>query len=230
LRQNRDYRYDHQSLVIEGVKLVREVGGHLRLKTLLVQDETLIPKGVKADETLVVTEAIMNKISGLHSPEGIIAEVAMPAPSKLKGKRILAFDGVSDPGNVGALLRTALALGWDGAFILEDSCDPFNEKAIRSARGATFKLPLAWGNWEQLQMLIKDNQLSPIVADLEGESLDTFKSKKGVLLVLGNEGHGPTSHAKELCKPVTIPMPGEMESLNVSIAGAIMMYTLGKKD
>jgi len=228
LRQNRDYRYDQQSVLIEGVKLVREVSSHLHLKTLLVQDETLVPKGVKADEILVVSESVMNKISGVHTPEGIIAEVAMPKSSTLKGKRILAFDGVSDPGNIGALLRTAIALGWDGVFILEDSCDPFNEKAIRAARGATFRLPLAWGNWDQLQQVINDNQLEPILADLQGENLDGFDAKKGVLLVLGNEGHGPTSHAKEICRPVTIPMPGEMESLNVSIAGAIIMYTLRK--
>ena len=87
----------------------------------------------------------MKKISGMQTPEGLVVEIEMPKPAPLEGlKYLLALDGVSDPGNVGALLRTALALGWQGIFILDESCDPFNDKALRSARGATFRLPLAW--------------------------------------------------------------------------------------
>jgi len=228
LRQNRDYRYDHNSLVIEGVKLISEISQDQRYKAVFALDESLLPKGIKSDEIFIVTESILHKISTLTTPEGIVAEISMPQPASLKGlNKIIILDGVGDPGNFGAILRSAIALGWDGVFILENSCDPFNDKAMRAARGATFRLPLAWGNWVELKKLIKANKLEPLVADLDGVNLADVKVDKKIALVLGNESLGVSEEAKSICKSVTIPMPGKMESLNVSVAGGILMYALG---
>lgn len=229
LRQNRDYRYEHHSLVVEGAKMVAELGRHARFKTVMALSEAHLPLDIKAEEIFLANESIMKKISGVQSMEGIIAEIAMPVPAKLKGKKFLiALDGVNDPGNEGNILRTALALGWEGAYILEDSCDPFNEKAIRAARGATFRLPLAWGGWDQLKQLIKENNLKPVAADLHGKNFNEIKGEERLLLVLGNEARGLSDEAKQICQPITIAMPGEMESLNVSVAAGILMYGLRK--
>lgn len=230
LRLNRDYRYEHQSLLLEGITMVTEMRSKKKYKVIATVDEMLIPLGVEADEVILVNESVMNKISGVQSPEGIIAEIAMPESASLKGKRLLiAIDGVSDPGNLGTLLRSALALGWDGAFIVEGSCDPYNEKALRSARGATFRLPLAWGNWADLEKLIQENQLKPYVADLSGCPLSKMPKSDKILLVLSNEARGVSPAAKKVCKPITIEMPGDMESLNVSVAGSIMMYSITRE-
>lgn len=227
LRQNRDYRYEYQTLVLEGNKIIEEVCQKSPAKTLLAYDETQIPKGVCADEILIVNEAIMHKISGMQTPEGLIAEIAMPQSASLKGlKSIVAFDGITDPGNEGTLIRTALALGWQGVFIVDNCCDPFNEKTLRAARGATFRLPMAMGTWNDLKKLTEDNKLMPFVADIEGESVEKVSIPNGVLLVLSSEAHGVSREAAQICKKVTIPMPGEMESLNVSIAGGILMYVI----
>ena len=227
LRQNRDYRYNEQSLLIEGIKPVEELVHNGRFKVIVVYNESMIPLGANADEVLLVNEAVMRKISGMTTPEGVIVEMAMPQPYSLQSSRyVIALDGVSDPGNVGTIIRSALALGWDGAFILNDSCDPFNEKALRAARGATFKLPLGWGSWDDLNRLIKTNGLKPMVADINGTELSKVQGKSGSLLVLGNEAHGPSKEAKALCEAVTITMPGAMESLNVAVAGGILMYAL----
>lgn len=227
LRQNRDYRYDHQRLIVDGITLVSELGGSTRFKTIVVRDEMMIPLGVEADEIMIVSENVMKKISGLQSPEGIVAEIGMPKPDSLDGKHyIIALDGVNDPGNVGTLLRSALALGWEGAFILDESCDPFNEKAIRAARGATFRLPLSWGSWEDLQRLIQQNHLTPLIAEISGEKIEDVKIPDSILLILGNEARGVSEKSKQIGRSVTIEMVGEMESLNVAIAGSIIMYTL----
>ena len=227
LRQNRDYRYEQQSLVIEGIKPVEELGRHVRFKLIVTYNEAMIPIGAEADEILIVSDTVMKKVSGMQAPEGLVVEIPMPEPASLKGcKYLLALDGVSDPGNVGALLRSALALGWQGVFVLNDSCDPFNDKALRAARGATFRLPVAWGSLEQLKALVESNQLTPLVADINGQELSERADNKGVLLVMGNEAHGPSAEIKEFCQAVTIAMPGSMESLNVSVAGRIMMYAL----
>jgi TrmH family RNA methyltransferase len=230
LRQNSDYRIDHKSVVIEGTKMVKEVGQKHRFKGVMVTDETLIPKGIKSDEILLVTEAIMEKVSGLKTPEGILGEIEMPKSASLKGlKKVIALDGVNDPGNLGTLLRTALALGWEGAFILNESCDPFNEKALRAARGATFHLPIAMGKWDDLKKLASENHLQPFVADIEGENCQKLKAPESLLLVLGNEALGTSEAAARFCKKVAIPMAGKMESLNVAIAGAILMFAwMGK--
>lgn len=231
LRQNTDYRWDHQSVVVEGIKPVKEVSLSQQVKRILAYDDTYLPPGISAEEILIVNDGIMKKVSGMQTPEGILAEVAMPKPASLKGMRyLIAFDRVSDPGNLGTLMRTALALGWEGAFLLPESCDPFNEKALRAARGATFRLPMAAGDWKDLKKLIEENKLEPVVADLQGISIKEFKAEKGILLVLGNEAQGISQEAEKMCQKVTIPMPGEMESLNVAVAGGILMYALIKKE
>lgn len=227
LRQNRDYRYDHQSLVIEGIKPVEELARHNRFKVIVTYNEAMIPLGAEADEILIVNDTVMHKISTMQAPEGLIVEIEMPKPASLAGlKHILALDGVNDPGNVGAMLRSALALGWEGVFILDESCDPFNDKALKAARGATFRIPLSWGSLEELKKLVKENRLTPLVADIDGKELSETSKKGPVLLVMGNEAHGPSKEMKEFCKTVSIAMPGSMESLNVSVAAGILMYTL----
>ena len=230
LRQNRDYRYDQKSLIIEGFTLVTELRSAKKFKMIVVQDEMFIPLGVTAEEVLIVNESVMKKISGVQTPEGIIAEIEMPQPVSLEGKHhLVAVDGVSDPGNLGTILRSALALGWDGVFILDNSCDPFNDKALRSSRGAIFRLPLAWGNWDTLNKLIATNTLSPFVADLRGVEISSMPPVEKMLLILGNEARGPSEMAKKVSQALTIAMPGDMESLNVGVAGSIMMYVLRPK-
>jgi TrmH family RNA methyltransferase len=227
LRQNGDYRHEHQTAVIEGPKLIREVCAEKPAKVIIAYDESYIPQDVQTDELLIVSEDIMHKISGVQSSEGIIAEVELPKPASLEQKHfVIAIDGVSDPGNLGTILRTALALGWEGVFILPDSCDPFNEKALRASRGAVFRLPTAFGTWADLKKLIENNQFTPLVADLSGTELAKLKIPEKMILVLSNEAHGVSADARSVCQPITIPMPGIMESLNVSVAGGILMYNL----
>jgi TrmH family RNA methyltransferase len=227
LRQNRDYRYEHRGVIIDGIKPITELADKLQPRTVMACDESVIPKQVKYEDALIVTEAIMQKVSGMYSPEGLVAEFPMPSSSSLKNlKRVVALDGINDPGNLGTLLRSALALGWEGVFILQESCDPYNEKALRAARGATFKLPIATGAWEDLQRLIKENDWKALAADLEGEAPSAISKNDGILLILGNEARGISDHA-ETIKKVSIRMSGPMESLNVAAAGAILMYALG---
>jgi RNA methyltransferase, TrmH family len=227
LRKNSNYRHEHQTVVIEGTKLVNEICRLIKPKMLVVCDQSHIPKNWEAENVILVSEEIFKKISGLKAPEGILAEISLPKTDSLQNKRyVIALDGINDPGNMGALLRTALALGWEGAFILEDSCDPYNEKAIRSARGATFHLPMASGTWNDLQIIIDKNQLYPLAADINGKTLSEETFKKNILLVLGNEARGLSIKAQSLCEKITIPMSPCVESLNVAVAGGILMYTL----
>lgn len=227
LRKDRKYRRESGTVVIEGIKLVSEVCQEVEALKIVTTDEKFIPHGLRAKEIYHVNASILEKISGVQTPEGILAEVPIPSESLLDESRfIVAFDGVSDPGNLGTLLRTALALGWDGAYLLDTSCDPYNDKAIRAAKGAVFRLPIQFGNWKTLKHLVQKNKLKPIAADIQGKDLEQVSIDNGVLLVLGNEAQGLSDKARQFCETVTIAMSGKMESLNVSIAGGIIMYAI----
>lgn len=227
LKRDSAYRHEKQMLVVEGSKPINEICQGQRATTLLVEESYEIPPEINAETIVIATRDILSKISSMKNPEGILAEVRCPPFVNFTGKKhILALAGLSDPGNMGTLLRTALALGWDGAFILEDSVDPFNDKAVRASRGAIFRLPLMKGTWQDLDLLSKSNRLPIIIADIQGTPIDAINIPAGCILVLGNESKGPITLNSEEHAKITIPMPGDMESLNVAIAGGILMYLI----
>lgn len=220
LRKEKKYRAERQSLLIEGKKMVFECP--LPLKTLIILSGTPMPKKLAAETTLIVTQEILEKISGTKAPEPYLAEIPHPTSSSLKGKtKLLALDGVSDPGNVGTLIRTALALGFEGVFLTEGSADPFMDKALRASKGAALHLPIQMGTVIKLLTLIKENHLTPYVADSKGKNETSFSPP--LILILGSESHGPSKAIKEIGTLISIPMIGETESLNVAVAGGILM-------
>ncbi len=226
LRQRPDFRKRNHSVVISGKKLVQELSEITPPKRIFTIKPPLeLPFKT---EVYLVEVNVLKKITGLATPEEIVAEFPLPPPSSLEKKAtILALDRIADPGNLGTLIRTALALGWAGVFFLPNCVDPFNEKVIRASRGALFHLPWYSGDWEELYSLIQINQLIPYVADTEGEGLLSFKAKsEKKLLLLSNEAGGVSSKGKALGKRVAIPMSEKTESLNVAVAGAILMYAL----
>lgn len=228
LRQNSDYRHEHQTVLVTGKKMVEELPSAYPVRNVLATEEFDLHSlsKLQAKEVFYTTEEILQKITGLSHTEGIAAEVDLPKESTLEGlHKIVTLDGLNDPGNVGTILRTAIALGWDGIFLLNHCCDPFNDKALRAAKGATFRIPIRTGTLADLKEIIQKNRLKPIAADLTGQDAATFGETSHLLLVLGNEAHGLSEEVQQLCQKITIPIEN-MESLNVSVAAAIIMYQL----
>lgn len=227
LKNSSDYRYAEHALLLEGIKPIRELPQGV-IKKVIASDASLL-QGFSCNHAYLATEGVIKKISGLVTSEGLIAEVTMPPMKPLLGyQRIIALDGINDPGNMGTVLRTALALGWHGIYILPTSCDPYNEKVIRSARGAHFKLALYRGSVNDLKALVEREKLQALVADIAGVTPEKTPISKGCLLVLGNEARGPSEEILRFCSRVTIPMTDDVESLNVGVAGGILMYLLGR--
>ena len=129
------------------------------------------------------------------------------------------------PGKPRNLLRTGAALGWEGAWISEHSCDPFNEKALRAAKGATFHLPYHQGE-EELSELLKTHTL--LIADSRGEPLRR-SNELPFLLALGAKLRGSVPPSRKKGTLVSIPLHKTIESLNVAAAGAILLYELRKR-
>ncbi|GJP35598.1 hypothetical protein CLOM_g20096 [Closterium sp. NIES-68] len=243
-----------------------------------------------ARRVLNVSPAVMSRLAGVQSVDAAAVAAVMRLPASFRvldggdgdegGRggasgwggdlsRVLVLDGVQDPGNLGTLLRTALAFDWRGVFLLPGCCDPFNDKALRASRGVLFRLPVAVGDWSHLLSLASHHNLSllaahpaaaaplpPPAAPAAAAAVDptdpaatlaaapdattspgasappstpTSPSPppRGLCLVLGSEGQGLSATALRLCQPVAIPMPGGAESLNVAVAGGILLFLLG---
>lgn len=224
LRKDKSFRETENSALVVGFNLISDLSAQLEIKTLIFSKEF---PSIRAQTKIYATEEILKKITALASPEGIAAEVTLPPSGNLLHKKsILVLDALSDPGNVGTLLRTALALGWEGVFLTPGTADPFSEKAIRAAKGASFLLPLQAGSIKELEEIAKKNKAHLYVADLEGENVCSFNPLRPCLLILGNESQGPSLWARKNGKAISIPMEKKMESLNVASAGAILMFIL----
>ncbi|PHT64877.1 hypothetical protein T459_29302 [Capsicum annuum] len=232
----------------------------ITLDCLLLLDEAHIPEDLNLQSVRLVriSSTVMKKLSGLQSIDSIEMIALMKIPSTFhsvddefleedcsrwfqNAHRILVLDGIQDPGNLGTLLRSAMAFGWGGALLLPGCCDPFNEKALRASRGASFQLPLVSGGWLHLDALRnhynmkmlaghpandqKPRRISRLTRDFTDLLSDT-----PLCLVLGSEGGGLSVKAKDASELVSIPMAGEFESLNVSVAGGIFLYMLQPED
>lgn len=226
LRQNRAYRYEQKTVLISGIKLIRELSQKFSFKTILVEKTYRPLFSYKAQQTSTTSLAILEKITGLEAPEPIAAEICMPIFQDVKSsKRLLILDRVVDPGNLGTLLRTALAFDW-AVFLVEGCVDLYNDKALRAAKGSTFFLKLAQGDLIDLQSLLKEGLFHIYAADAKGGPIKKTLSEKPIALALGNESHGLSPFIMQHAQKIAIPIKKPVESLNVAIAGAIFMYLL----
>ena len=216
------YRTEYNQFLVEGRHLVEEA-----IKSGLIQ--TLFTTGVETYEGLEiiqVSEDVMLKLSELHNSESVIAICNKPDFVHLS-KKVLILDGVQDPGNMGTLIRTAAAFGFH-TIISENSVDYYNDKVIRSSQGAIFYVDLLEA--DRLEFLSKHSEYHIYGTDvLEGMNIKEINFDFDYLaIILGNEGNGVREEVKQLVHTnINIPMIAT-ESLNVGIAGGIIMYEVFK--
>ena len=171
----------------------------------------------------LVSKDIMESISYAKSPQGVICVCKYIEEKPIHSGKVLLLDNVSDPGNLGTILRTALAFGYNDV-ILRGGCSQYNEKVLQSTQGAIFGLNILNSFNEKV---IKDYEV--IATEIKGSvDLSTVGKIGKHVLVLGNEAHGVSKELLDLAtKRVRIDIKN-IESLNVAVAGAIAMYQLSK--
>lgn len=231
LRTKSSYRQAKQYLVLSGKSVLSELPENYPIKTILLLEGYQTELKLNCQEIITVSESVLKKASGLEHPEPILAEVPMPQnkqPSTIQ--RLLVCESVSDPGNMGTLIRTALAFNWDAVYFLNNCVDPFNDKVLRASKGALFHLPYTQGSWKDFSSFVNKYELNTWLADLKGLNPNAVPLNVKLALLVCNESQGPSSEALEYCQAVSLPMPGKMESLNVAVAGGILMYTLSQKN
>lgn len=197
----------------------------------LARDEArLKPLLACAAKTAIVSSAVAQKLSQTQSPQGVfcICEMLHPSGDINPNGIYIALDHVQDPANIGAIIRTAEALGISGA-ILYDCCDIYNPKAQRAAMGSLLRLPLIHTDdlTACLSALSKQGmRLLATTPDAAAAPITSLSANHGVAAVIGNEANGVSPDVLALCERVTIPMNGRAESLNASMAAAITMWEL----
>ena len=171
----------------------------------------------------LVSKDIMESISYAKTPQGVICVCKYIDEKPIQSEKVLLLDNVSDPGNLGTILRTALAFGYDDV-ILRGGCSQYNEKVLQSTQGAIFSLNIL-NNYDV--KTLKDYEV--IATEIKGSvDLSTISKVGKHILVLGNEAHGVSKEILQLAtKRVRIDIEN-IESLNVAVAGAIAMYELSK--
>ena len=220
LRSDKSYREENQRLLIVGKNQIEELSREIEIHSLI----TLAPSELAANDHFIVDEPILKKITGLHAPDGFAAEVSIPKPIDLSHKKhLLLLDKISDPGNLGTLLRTAYALKWDGVIVTPDTVDLFNDKALRAGKGAIFRLPYAKLDQIEILSLAQEKKFHLYTADTKGDAVENCEFKAPLLLILSSESKGPGDWPS---KKITIPMQKKAESLNVAASGAILLYLM----
>ena len=210
------YRKKEGLFIVEGAHLVKEAKNlNLLVEAYSVND---------IDGYIKVTKEIMKKISNTDTIPTEVGLCKILENNKLSNK-ILILDAVQDPGNLGALMRSAKAFGFETIILGEGCCDIYNDKVIRSSQGAIFKLSFIHANLVEFISNLKDYDIYGTDV-VNGIDVKEIKDKNKIAIILGNEGNGVSQKVKELVKKnIYIPL-NNTESLNVSVAGGIIMYVL----
>lgn len=224
-------RRSERKLILEGDRLIADAlarGGAAELALYAPQraDYGVIAQLQKRKCTLLpVTEPILRHVSDTQQPPGILAVFHMPKPTIAQPcRRVLILDAISEPGNLGTILRSASAAGVELAILAPGCCDVYNGKTLRAAMGAHFRLPIVEASWSEIADFCRELRVyaTRAAADCPYTNVDWAGDWA---LVLGNEAHGLSQAARRLAAcEIAIPMAQASESLNVASAAAVILF------
>ncbi len=209
--------------LIEGERLVSDAFKHgANILEVFVKES--ICSQFHFDNQIVVSDKVFTKLSDTVNTQGIVAVVGKERDTLTAPRgNCLVLDGLQDPGNVGALIRTAAACGFSDVYAA-GCVDVFSPKVLRSAMSAHFCV-----NVQSTDSIDKVfdvlGGVEKVVADMKGENAFSMSFNGDVALILGNEGNGLSRYSRlNADKTVSLPMQNNFESLNVAVAGSVLMY------
>ncbi len=235
------HRQQAGTLLLEGVRLIRDalsagIAPHTVFYAPDIVGNNAAAQGLLHDmasmgEHLACTDAVFRSLTDTVTPQGIAALVPLPAlpfPAELTFTLIL--DQVREPGNAGTLLRSAEAAGADAVIFGPNTVDPFNDKVVRAAMGAHFRLPLqTCVSWAEADALLRGDQRLYLAEANASTPYDAIDWQQSVALVVGGEANGASADARADTIPIAIPMQSATESLNAAIAGAVILFEAARQ-
>ncbi|MBQ8686010.1 MAG: RNA methyltransferase [Clostridia bacterium] len=217
--------------LIEGVKMTTEA-----LKSDLEIDRIFIAESLSGqafdlceEKTVLVSDEVMRFLCDEKTPQGVVCRVKTPQNALCKPTgACLLLDGVADPKNMGAIIRTANAAGYREIYLTDDCTDPYSPKSVRASMSGVFFTKLYTGTRGELLSLLADTPV--LAADMQGENIFGFDAPESFALVIGNEGKGVSDEVRSAANGfVKIPMQATQESLNAAVSAGILMYLLKKR-
>ncbi len=229
--KDKKYRDQTDEFIVEGSHLVIEAYKQGLIKELILEQEEVFPLG-DIDQIIYLPMDIINKISNVETPQTVMALCSKKKENYELGNHILLVDDVQDPGNLGTIVRSAVAFGVDTIVLGTSTVDLYNPKTIRSTQGMFFHVNIIRKDLEEVIDDLKKKEI-PIYGTLVEHGDDvrdlTESDKERYALVVGNEGNGVRHEITEKCdKNLYIKMNADVESLNVGVATSILLYELGR--
>ena len=241
LNRSRTFREKNRAFAMEGCRLILDaVQSGVKLRALLWTEKAMtqyrsdFAEDQLPAQTLLISDALAKEIADTETAQGIFAIAEMlpeTAPLPVNGSRNMLLHCLQDHSNLGAILRTAEALGTDGLYLFQ-CCDLYNPKTIRSSMGALFRLPL---------MRVTDMDAffahcsavslptCAAVVDRDAELLGSFDFCRGAVVLIGNEGNGlPAEISAKCSRRLTIPMSPASNSLNAAMAAGLFLWEMAK--
>ena len=226
-------RRETEAFVAEGVRLVEEALAAEWPFRFVLRGESLSERGsalvgelqARGVEVEIIPNNLMQSVSETETSQGILAvleHILLPIPESLSFALIL--DQIRDPGNLGTLLRTAVAAEVQAVFLPPETAEAYAPKVVRAGMGAHFRVPIHPLTWDEIRTAAQGLKIH--LADMEGTtSCWQADFRSPLVLIVGGEAEGASQPARELAtSKVGIPMPGKSESLNAAAAGAILMF------
>ena len=214
------YRDEFGIYLVEGEHLVEEAYKSGVLDKVIVLDG----EDYSYDNIIYVSYEVMKAISSLDTPNKIMGVCKKKENIEIVGTRFLLLDGIQDPGNLGTIVRSAVAFNIDTIILSDDTVDLYNPKVLRSTQGMIFHT-----NIIERDLVSVIDELHNMGITVYGTDVNNGIDKTSFALVMGNEGNGVRKEVKELCdKNLYINMNENVESLNVGVATSILLYELGR--
>lgn len=226
--KEKKYRDETNSFLVEGEHLVLEAYRAGLIKELILEENTLFPINVM--NITYVTKDIIKKISSNPSPSNIMAVVNKKEETSI-GEKLLILEDIQDPGNFGAIIRSALAFGIDTIVISPKTVDLYNPKVVRSTQGMMFHINIIVRQLVPfINELKKENYKILGTKVTNGHNVKESKTYSHYALIIGNEGNGMSEEVSNLCDEyLYIRMNEQVESLNAAVATSILLYELYNK-
>lgn len=243
LKKNAKYRKQTGKFIAEGVRIcVDAMLSDAEIDTFFVTETAALKHPDEfaklrnyAAKTLIVSPELFLLISDTQTPQGFLCVIktldkSCQFDTIKNGGKFLALDNVQDPGNLGTILRSAEAFGVSGVVMSGDCCDIYNPKVVRGSMGAVFRLPfLSVENLPAYFKSIPELNTYAAVVDEGAFPVTNVTFSEPCAVVIGNEGNGIKAETSAVCKQkITIPMNGKAESLNASVAAAVLIWEMVK--
>ena len=241
LNRSRSYREKTGAFAMEGYRLISDalVSG-VKLRALLLTEKADAQFGKMLRQlapdmhTLLLSDALAKEIADTETAQGVFAVADMRPESVIQprhGDRCMLLHCIQDPSNLGAILRTADALGTDGLYLYQ-CCDLYNPKTIRSSMGALFRVPVR--RIRDMAQFFTDCSAAALptcaaVVDRDAVPLGHYDFRSGAAVLIGNEGNGLPSEISGACtEKLTIPMSPKSNSLNAAMAAGLFLWEMAR--